>query len=325
MKKKATWSNHRVKADLANEAPDAPRAVEKARSSVVGSSSNDAANVASHQQPLLDEIVRILGKQAGHDFSNYKKRTLARRIARRIDVHHLSGLADYAKFLVENPAEGDLLINELLIGVTSFFRDAAVWEQLSAEVIPALLADHPQGGTLRAWVAGCSTGEEAYSLAIIFKEVLHRAKSTAPYSIEVFASDLDNHAIDRARAGLYPYTIAADVSEERLARFFVKDDGFYRVSNEIRELMVFAPPNMVMDPPFSKLDILTCRNLLIYLTATLQQKLLPFFHYALNPGGVLVLGTAETVGSATNLFSPLAGTTRIYRRLDSPGLGQLGQ
>ena len=289
----------------------APRAVVNALSNFVG-------DVDPQQQPLLDEIVRILREQAGHDFSSYKQSTLARRIERRIAVHHLASLADYAKFLVENPAEGDLLFNELLIGVTSFFRDAAVWEQLAAEVIPALLAAHPDGGTLRAWVAGCSTGEEAYSLAIIFKEVLHRVKPNVPYSIQVFATDLDKHAIDRARVGRYPSTIASDVSEERLARFFVKDDGFYRVSKEIRELLVFAPQNMVMDPPFSKLDILTCRNLLIYLTATLQRKLLPFFHYALNPGGVLVLGTAETVGSATNLFSALSGNTRIYRRLDSP-------
>jgi two-component system CheB/CheR fusion protein len=290
---------------------DDPRAL-------VGALTKVAADLDPQQQPMLDEIVRILREQAGHDFSNYKQTTLSRRIERRIAVHHLSSLEEYAKFLIENPAEGDLLFNELLIGVTSFFRDADVWEQLSAEVIPALLAAHPEGGTLRAWVAGCSTGEEAYSLAIIFKEVLLREKPKVPYSIQVFATDLDKHAIDRARAGRYPATIAADVSEERLARFFVKDDSFYRVAKEIRELLIFAPQNMVMDPPFSKLDILTCRNLLIYLTATLQRKLLPFFHYALNPGGVLVLGTAETVGSATNLFSALSGKTRIYRRLDSP-------
>lgn len=290
---------------------DDPRALVDALTTV-------AADLDPEQQPLLDEIIRILREQAGHDFSNYKQSTLSRRIDRRIAVHHLSNLAEYAKFLAGNPSEGDLLFNELLIGVTSFFRDSAVWEQLSAEVIPALLAAHPDGGTLRAWVAGCSTGEEAYSLAIIFKEVLQREKPKAAYSIQVFATDLDKHAIDRARAGRYPSTIAAAVSEERLARFFVKDDGFYRVSKEIRELLVFAPQNMVMDPPFSKLDILTCRNLLIYLTAALQRRLLPFFHYALNPGGILVLGTAETVGSATNLFSALSGKTRIYRRLDSP-------
>jgi two-component system CheB/CheR fusion protein len=294
-----------------DKSPDAPRAAVGALSKVDG-------DLDQRQQPLLDEIVRILREQAGHDFSNYKQSTLARRIERRIAVHHLESLSDYAKFLIENPVEGDLLFNELLIGVTAFFRDPAVWEQLSAEVIPALLAAHPAGGTLRAWVAGCSTGEEAYSLAIIFKEVLLRVKPDVPYSIQIFATDLDKHAIDRGRAGRYPATIAADVSEERLARFFVKDDGFYHVAKEIRELLVFAPQNMVMDPPFSKLDILTCRNLLIYLTATLQRKLLPFFHYALNPGGVLVLGTAETVGSATNLFSALSGKTRIYRRLDSP-------
>jgi two-component system CheB/CheR fusion protein len=290
---------------------DDPRALVAALTKV-------ATDLDPEQQPMLDEIVGILREQAGHDFSNYKQSTLSRRIDRRIAVHHLANLAEYARFLVENPAEGDLLFNELLIGVTSFFRDTAVWEQLASEVIPALLVAHPEGGTLRAWVAGCSTGEEAYSLAIIFKEVLQREKPKASYSIQVFATDLDKHAIDRARAGRYPSTIAGAVSEERLARFFVKDDGFYRVSKEIRELLVFAPQNMVMDPPFSKLDILTCRNLLIYLTAALQRKLLPFFHYALNPGGFLVLGTAETVGSATNLFSALIGKTRIYRRLDSP-------
>jgi two-component system, chemotaxis family, CheB/CheR fusion protein len=211
-----------------------------------------------------------------------------------------------------------LLFKELLIGVTSFFRDPPAWEQLKDEVIPALLVAHPKGGVLRAWTPGCSTGEEAYSLAIVFKEALERVKPSRRFSLQIFATDLDRDAIDKARAGVYPANIAADLAAERLRRFFVQEDHGYRVGKEIREMVVFAPQNVIMDPPFTKLDLLICRNLLIYLDQRMQKKLLPLFHYSLNPGGVLFLGSAETIGAFTDLFAPLAGKMRFYRRRDVP-------
>lgn len=275
--------------------------------------------VADMDQSGLAKVVLILREQTGQDFSLYKKSTIYRRIERRMGLHQLSRIADYVRYLRENPHETQLLFNELLIGVTSFFRDPAVWEQLKTEAIPALLAARPNGGTLRAWVPGCSTGEEAYSLAIVFNETKNKIKPAAPYSLQIFATDLDREAIDRARAGVYPANIIADIGKERLHRFFVQDENGYRVNKEIREMVIFATQNLVMDPPFTKLDLLSCRNLLIYLAADLQKKLLPLFYYSLNPAGILVLGSSETIGPATDLFAPLAGKTRLYRRKDTPG------
>jgi two-component system CheB/CheR fusion protein len=265
----------------------------------------------------LEKIVLILRTQTGHDFSLYKKSTIYRRIERRMGLHQLPKIADYVRYLRGNPEESELLFKELLIGVTSFFRDSAVWEQLKTEVLPALLTAHPEGGTLRAWTAGCSTGEEAYSLAMIFQETLEQLKPAVHYALQIFVTDLDQDAIDKARGGLYPANIAVDVAESRLLKFFVQEENTYRVSKAIREMVIFAPQNLVMEPPFTKLDLLTCRNLLIYLESDLQKKLLPLFHYSLSPGGFLVLGTSETVGQATDLFAPLPGKTRIYKRLDA--------
>jgi two-component system CheB/CheR fusion protein len=188
---------------------------------------------------------------------------------------------------------------------------------LKGEVIPALLTAYPKGGVLRAWACGCSTGEEAYSLAMVFKEVLEQVKPTRSFSLQVFATDLDRDAIDRARGGVYPANIAADVSAERLRRFFAQDDLGYRVGKEVREMVVFAPQNVLTDPPFTKLDLLLCRNLLIYLDPAMQKKLIPLFHYSLNSGGVLFLGSAETIGAHSDLFAPLAGKMRFYRRKEA--------
>ena len=232
-------------------------------------------------------------------------------------IHQIDKIAAYVRYLQENPQELDLLFKELLIGVTSFFRDPAAWEQLREQAIPALLASRPAGRALRAWVPGCSTGEEAYSLAIVFKEALEQVKPKGRYALQIFATDLDRDAIDKARQGVFPANIAADVSPERLSRFFVKEEHGYRVRKEIREMVIFAPQNLIMDPPFTKLDILSCRNLLIYLAPELQKKLLPLFHYSLNPGGILFLGSAETIGGFTDLFAPLSGKARIFRRSES--------
>ena len=264
----------------------------------------------------LDKVILLLRARTGHDFSLYKKSTLYRRIERRMGLHQVGKIADYVHFLRENPQETDLLFKELLIGVTSFFRDPAVWELLKTEVLPALLEARPQGGVLRAWVPACSTGEEAYTLAILFRELLEQLRPAARYGLQIFATDLDRDAIDKARTGVYPANIAADVPEERLRRFFVREGQGYRISKEIREMVIFAPQNLAMDPPFTKLDLLTCRNLLIYLEADLQKRLLPLFHYSLHPGGFLVLGSAESVGPCADLFAPLPGKYRIFRRLE---------
>ena len=265
-------------------------------------------------QSALEKAVILLRAHTGHDFSLYKRNTLYRRIERRMGIHQIDKMAAYVRYLQENPQELDLLFKELLIGVTSFFRDPAAWEQLREQALPALLAARPAGHPLRAWVPGCSTGEEAYSLAIVFKEALEQVKPKGSFALQVFATDLDPDAIDKARQGFFPDNIAADVSPERLSRFFSKEEHGYRVRKEIREMVIFAPQNLIMDPPFTKLDILSCRNLLIYLAPEVQKKLLPLFHYSLNPGGILFLGSAETIGDFTDLFAPLSGKSRVFRR-----------
>jgi chemotaxis methyl-accepting protein methylase/PAS domain-containing protein len=265
----------------------------------------------------LDKIVILLRDRSGNDFSLYKTNTLHRRIERRMAVHQLATLDDYVNHLRSNPAEIDLLFKELLIGVTNFFRDPEAWDYLKTEALPALLAQHPAGRPLRAWVAACSTGEEAYSLAIIFRETLEQVKPEARFTMQIYATDLDPDAIEQARKGFYPDNITADVTPERLARYFVSEEGGgYRISKDIREMVVFATQNVISDPPFTKLDILTCRNLLIYFGAQLQKTLLPLFHYALNPGGILLLGSAETIGNYGHLFAPLNSKIRLFRRRD---------
>lgn len=268
-------------------------------------------------QTALEKIVILLRERTGNDFSLYKKNTVYRRIERRMGLHQIDAIANYVRYLRENPQELDLLFKELLIGVTNFFRDPQVWDHLQKETLPALLAAYPNGKVLRAWVPACSTGEEAYSLAIVFKETLERIKPAARYALQIFATDLDQDAINKARQGYFPANIAADVSAERLSRFFIADEHGYRIVKEIREMVVFAPQNIIMDPPFTKLDILTCRNLLIYLGPELQARLIPLFHYALNRDGVLLLGSAETIGSFTGLFAPQDSKARLYRRLDN--------
>ncbi|MRR15526.1 MAG: chemotaxis protein CheB [Deltaproteobacteria bacterium] len=267
-------------------------------------------------QSALDKIFILLRAHTSHDFSLYKKSTVYRRIERRMSLHQIDKIAFYVRYLQENPREIELLFRELLIGVTSFFRDPATWEEIRDKVFPALFALYPAGRQLRAWDVGCSTGEEAYSLAIIFKEALAAVKPQANFSLQIFATDLDKEAIDKARMGIYPPNITADVSAKRLQRFFIQDERGFRVGKEIREMVVLAPQNVIMDPPFTKLDILVCRNLLIYLTQELQKKLLPLFHYSLNPGGMLFLGSAETIGSAHELFDAVDVKSRIYRRLE---------
>ncbi len=269
----------------------------------------------SRAQSGLEKIVILLRARTGHDFSRYRKNTMHRRIERRMAIHQLDRIDGYVRFLRENPHELELLFKELLIGVTNFFRDPPAWEYLVREALPELLKANPAGKALRAWVPGCSTGEEAYSLAIAFREALEQLKPAARFSLQIFATDLDADAIEKARQGVYPANISSDLLPERLARFFAEDEGGFRVTKEVREMVAFAPQNLIQDPPFTKLDILSCRNLLIYLGADLQRKLLPLFHYALNPGGLLFLGSAETAGGFPELFAALDSKARIYRRI----------
>ena len=266
-------------------------------------------------QDSLEKIAILLRERSNNDFSLYKQTTVWRRIERRMGLHQLGTVQNYVRYLQENPQEVDLLFKELLIGVTRFFRDPDVWAYLGNDALPALLARYPDGRAMRAWVAGCSTGEEAYTLAMVFREVQEKLDPQGRFSLQIFATDLDGDAIDKARQGLYLPNIAADVTPQRLQRFFFKVEENYRITKSIREMVVFASQNLIADPPFTKLDILSCRNLLIYLNGELQSRLIPLFHYALYPDGLLLLGSAETIGNANTLFAPMAGKFRLYRRL----------
>lgn len=266
----------------------------------------------------LDKVLILMRMHNGQDFSLYKKSPLYRRIERRMSVYQIDRIADYVRFLQENPQELDLLFKEFLIGVTSFFRDPKAWDCLRDLALPTLLDRSRGNRALRAWVPGCSTGQEAYSLAICFREAIAQHKPAGRFSLKIFATDIDADAIARARQGHYPAAIAAEVSAERLARFFVAEENGYQVGKEIREMVVFAPQNVIQDPPFTKLDLLLCRNVQIYFGPELQKKLLPLFHYSLAPGGVLFLGTSETLGEATDLFTALDARARIFWRNDVP-------
>ena len=250
----------------------------------------------------LEKIIILLRTQTGNDFSLYKKNTMYRRIERHMGVHKLEKITSYIHFLQENPKEVNILYKELMIGVTNFFRDINVWDKLKDKIIPALISNQAANTVLRAWIPGCSTGEEAYSLAIVFKEALENSNSKGNITLQIFATDLDNEAIVIARKGSFTVNIAADVSASRLKRFFIKTDEGYRVNSEIREMVVFAQHNVIMHPPFTKLDILTCRNLLIYMDGELQKKLLDLFYYSLNPNGIMILGSSETPGTQSYLF-----------------------
>jgi len=265
---------------------------------------------AARTDDVLKKIFVLLRAHTGHDFSQYKQNTVGRRVERRMAVHQIEQVDLYLRYLQETPQEIDALFRDLLIGVTSFFRDIEAFDALQqrlASVLSTKAADSP----LRVWTTGCSTGEEAYSLAILLREQMDALKKT--FKVQVFATDIDARAIDTARAGLYPASIATDVSAERLARFFSAEDGGYRIHKSIRDLLVFSEHDVIKDPPFSKLDLVSCRNLLIYMGPELQRKLIPLFHYALNPDGLLLLGSSETVGDFTELFAPVERKAKLYQ------------
>ena len=271
-------------------------------------------DIEIEDKSALEKIIILLQTHTGNDFSLYKKNTVYRRIERRMGVHKLDKISSYVRFLQENPKEVNILFKELMIGVTNFFRDTLVWEKLSETVIPNIIGNLQAGSILRAWIPGCSTGEEAYSLAIVFKEALEKINPHGGFSLQIFATDLDNEAIEIARKGIFPANIATYVSPDRLNRFFIKTDDGYRVNTEIREKVVFAKHNIIMHPPFTKIDILSCRNLLIYMDNELQKKLLGLFHYSINPEGIMLLGSSETLRTQSHLFTPVDAKLKIFKR-----------
>jgi two-component system CheB/CheR fusion protein len=291
----------------------------------LGTALQPVTSAAPQAESALKKIHILLRAQTGHEFSQYKPSTIARRIERRMAVNQIAALDSYVKYMQQNPAEVEALFRDLLIGVTNFFRDPEAFRVLEQQAIPKLFANKPANAPLRVWVAGCSTGEEAYSLAILLVEHMEALKQS--HTIQIFASDIDSQALATARAGHYPASIAADVTPERLARFFTAEpeSGAYRIHKGLRDLLVFSEQDVIKDPPFSKLALVSCRNLLIYLGAELQKKLMPLFHYALNPGGMLFLGTSESVGEFGELFAAVDRSAKVYQRKGgTPGLLRAG-
>ena len=273
----------------------------------------------SCQATTLDEelaaIFAIVKARTGHDFSSYKTNTVVRRIERRMALNETGGMRKYIALLEENPQEAHALGQEILIGVTSFFRDTEAFEILKQEIIPRLFANRDPDNPVRIWHACCATGEEVYSTAILIREYLKEQRLDA--KVQLFATDIDDTAIAQARAGLYDDDIAAEIGEERLNTFFTRFEGRWQVAKSLREMIVFAHHSLIKDPPFSKLDLLVCRNFMIYLNPDMQKRLISLFHLVLKPGGILFLGSAETVGRHSDLFTPIDKKWKIFERLDS--------
>ena len=266
----------------------------------------------------FDEILGMLRAAKGVDFSHYKPGTVRRRTLRRMAIHRLESPDQYARHLRNNREELDLLFNDILIHVTSFFREAATFTGITTHVLPSILRGRSSDEPVRVWVPGCATGEEAYSVAICILEYMRQTGQEL--AVQLFGTDLSDVALEQARAGIYPLSIEADVSPERLRRFFVPTNGMYQIARSVRDLCIFARQNVTKDPPFSKLDLITCRNLLIYLGHTLQSKVMRLFHYALKLNGYLVLGASETVGDANELFAPVDRQHKIYSRKSTPAM-----
>ncbi len=279
-----------------------------------GITRNSDLPLQAKEDNSLKKVFVLLRTQTGHDFSKYKPNTINRRIERRLAVHQIETMDGYVKYLQQTPTEVEALFRDLLIGVTNFFRDKDAFLKLEEEIIPKIFEGKPAGANIRVWCTGCSTGEEAYSIAILLQEKMEKLKKS--YNIQVFATDIDSEAISFARAGVYPSSISIDITPERLARFFTMEPGAsaYRINKTIRDMLIFSEQSLIKDPPFSKLDLISCRNLLIYLNSELQKKIIPLFHYALNPGGMLFLGSSETVGEFDALFTILDRKLKVYKR-----------
>ncbi|WP_133272412.1 CheR family methyltransferase [Hymenobacter radiodurans] len=275
----------------------------------------ETAESASKPAHALQKIFLLIRSHTGHDFSFYKRNTVMRRIERRMNSHQIKDFTHYVRYLQENVPEVEALFKELLIGVTKFFRDNEAFDSFKKHLLP-MLRQKPDGSLVRVWTPGCSTGEEAYSVAITLLECLDALAPERYLKVQIFATDINAEGIDFARAGFYPENIAADVTPERLRRYFTKVEGGYQIRKELRDLVVFAPHNLNKDAPFTRLDVLVCRNLLIYLSAELQRNLLPVFHYALNPNGLLFLGPSENLTGFQDLFAPLDIKWKISRRME---------
>ena len=274
---------------------------------------DEKANTAGKIPDTYQKLFILLRNRTGHDFSQYKQNTIHRRVERRIAISQLDNLSSYIRMLQENPAEIESLFRELLIGVTTFFRDPDSFVKLKA-VLLDLVESKPDNGQIRIWVPGCSTGEEAYSVAIILAECLTETKKAL--NVQIFGTDIDGIAIEKARNGSFS-GIASDVSKDRLSHFFTSRDNRFHIRKDIREMLVFAEQSIVKDPPFTKLDLITCRNLLIYFNSDLQKKIIPVFHYSLLPNGILFLGSSETISVFVDLFSIVDNKWKIYRRRES--------
>ncbi|MDY3551822.1 chemotaxis protein CheB [Gemmata sp. JC717] len=280
-----------------------------------------AAGASPRDEQTLADVLAVLRARTRHDFAGYRKPTLIRRVRRRMGLGQFASMGDYVRALRQTPAEVAALADDLLIHVTGFFRDPEAWAVLREKVIAPLAADRPDGAEVRCWVAACATGEEAYTLAILLTEAAEAAGKR--FDVKIFATDLAERALGAARTGLFPNGIESEVAPERLARFFDKDDSFYRVKKELRELVVFAPQNLLQDPPFSRLDIASCRNLLIYLEPETQRRVLALLHFGLREGGALMLGTSESAAPAEGDFEPIDKRHRLFRRVGPTRSGTL--
>ncbi|MEN9420405.1 MAG: hypothetical protein RI988_4026 [Pseudomonadota bacterium] len=264
----------------------------------------------------IEPVLRMLTERGHPDFRGYKRTTLRRRIERRAGLHGLAGTAEYMLLLRASAQELELLARELLIGVTAFFRDEPVWDALRRHVLPVLLSGGDPQEPFRAWVAGCSTGEEAYSLAMLVREVLDELAPARRRPVQIFATDLNTDAVTVARRAVYPARIVSEVGLDRLQRHFAPAGSSWRVAQPVREMVVFAGHDMLASPPFVRLDLLSCRNVMIYFNTGMQRRMVPTFRYSLRPGGVLMLGHCETIGSFDASFEALDARLRLYRRPD---------
>jgi two-component system CheB/CheR fusion protein len=266
-----------------------------------------------HYQTFLAKILMLVRASTKHDFSHYKQTTIRRRLGRRMAVHKIEDIALYFRYLQQNPSEVQTLFKDLVICVTSFFRDPEAFHTVETKVIPDLLSHKSDNQPIRVWVAGCGSGEEALSLAILLDEAMERTGLHHP--VQIFATDIDPEAIDKARVGEYPDSVAADISPERLKRYFIKKDSAYKIKQELRDMVIYALQNLISDPPFSRLDLISCRNVLIYLDSDLQKQILPLFHFTLNPSGYLFLGSSESIGgTGADFFVPVDSKWKVFQR-----------
>ena len=268
--------------------------------------------IGAEHLDAIQKVLMLVRSRSGHDFSHYKQNTVYRRVERRMALHNITEIRNYVQYLKETPAEVDALFKDFIIEVTSFFRDHEAFEVLGNKIIPAIVEQKKPDSAVRVWVPGCATGEEAFSLAILFQEAMDRMNKHL--NVQIFATDINKETIEQARTAQFPEGISADMPAERLGRFFIKEGGAYRVKKPIRDMVVFAAQNLISDPPFSKLDLVSCRNVLIYMDSVLQKKVIPLFHYTLNQNGYLFLGSSETIGEFSGLFSPVDTKWKLFQR-----------